>query len=152
MTKAKTGLLEKRGRKTVITAGVLRKLEEAFAWDCTDTEACFYAGIGKTALYEYQKDHPEFAERKEALKGNPILLARQTVVRNLQRDPDLALKYLERKRKDEFSPRTEIENITPTKVSITYIQPPHIDGTLNPVLPDAKAGSGVAETDRSDND
>jgi len=68
------------GRPPVITPDVLRKLEEAFALGCTDLEACFFADIGKTALYEYQAANPGFAERKEALKQRPVLLARSVIV------------------------------------------------------------------------
>jgi hypothetical protein len=35
------------GRPTVMTEEVMRKLEEAFSLDCTDEEACAYAGIGE---------------------------------------------------------------------------------------------------------
>ena len=58
-----------------MTEAVLRKLEDAFALGCTDLEACLYADISKTTLYDYQKDHPEFAERKEKLKETPTLKA-----------------------------------------------------------------------------
>jgi hypothetical protein len=94
------------GRPTVITGEVLRKLEEAFAMGCTDLEACLYADISKTALYEHQQRHPEFAERKEKLKETPILLARTTVIKNL-RNPQSAQWYLERKKKNEFAQRNE---------------------------------------------
>lgn len=105
---------------------MLRKLEEAFAWGCTDLEACFYAGISKTALYDYQNKYFEFTERKDALKSRPILAARRTVLDgitgvpaqyddkgNLVRaeivpDPDLSLKFLERVKKDEFALRREV--------------------------------------------
>lgn len=90
-----------------MTDEALRKLEEAFALGCTDIEACLYANISKTALYDYQKEHPEFAERKEELKEHPVLKARTTVVRNLDK-PEMALKYLERKKKKEFSPTMEM--------------------------------------------
>lgn len=96
------------GRPTVVTPEALRKLEEAFAIGASDREACFYADIGTTALYEYQDKHPQFAERKAALKERPILLARQTVVKAIETDSDLAFKYLERKRKNEFAQRTEL--------------------------------------------
>ena len=95
------------GRPAAMTPLVLRKLEEVFALGGTDEEACLFAGIGKTTLYEFQKQNPEFAERKETLKQSPVLKARQTVVKAIEKDPTLAFKYLERKRKDEFSPRTE---------------------------------------------
>jgi hypothetical protein len=95
------------GRPTVMTKEVLAKLEHAFALGCSDGEACFYADISKQSLYDYQNKYPEFTDRKEALKEKPILIARQTVVKNVATDPDLALKFLERKRKKEFSTRTE---------------------------------------------
>jgi hypothetical protein len=90
-------------------AEVVRKLEEAFALGCSDLEACLYADIGKTAFYKYQDSHPEFAERKEVLKERPILQARNAIIESIRRgDGNLALKYLERKRKSEFALRTEV--------------------------------------------
>lgn len=102
------------GRPTVMTPEILNKLEEVFALGGTDKEACFYAGISHQALYNYQHDHPEFIERKEALKERPILKARQTIVKGLD-DADNAKWYLERKAKKEFAQKTETEanvNIT----------------------------------------
>ena len=95
------------GRPTVMTPEIISKLEDAFALGCSDSEACFYAGIGQSTLYSYQEDHPEFVERKEQLKEKPILKARQTIVKGLD-DPDNAKWYLERKRKSEFSQRNEL--------------------------------------------
>lgn len=95
------------GRPTVMTDVVIGKLEEAYALGCTDGEACFYAGIAASTLYDYQIINPEFVERKESLKQRPIFVARKSVVDSLATDSDLAMKFLERKRKDEFSLRTE---------------------------------------------
>lgn len=94
-------------RPTVMTAEVIAKLEEAFAWGCTDIEACLNADIAPATLYQYQEKNPKFTERKAALKETPILLARKSVVTKLGKDSDLALKYLDRKKKDEFSTKTE---------------------------------------------
>jgi hypothetical protein len=94
------------GRPTIVTPEILNKLEEAFALGCTDLEACLYADISKTTLYNYQLKHPEFVERKEELKETPILLARKTVINSLQQ-PQSAQWFLERKKKDEFSTRIE---------------------------------------------
>lgn len=95
------------GRPSAFTPELLNKLEEAFKIGCTDEEACLNADISTTALYNYQNRHPEFVERKERLKQRPFWLARKSVVDRLARDPELALKYLERKKKDEFSTRQE---------------------------------------------
>jgi hypothetical protein len=69
---------------------VLQKLEDAFLVGATDQEACICADISPSALYEYQKKHPEFLERKQALKNMPTLRAKQTIVSKLGEDVDLA--------------------------------------------------------------
>jgi hypothetical protein len=94
-------------RPTKITPSVVNKLEQAFALGCTDLEASLYAHIAPATLYNYQDRNPEFLERKEQLKMNPVLKARKVVVESFSNNPELALKYLERKKKDEFSLRRE---------------------------------------------
>jgi len=101
------------GRPTVVTEEVLQKLEYAFALGCTDLEACLHANIGKSTLYDYQNANPKFSERKEELKEKPVLMARTTVVMDIQTNPDMAMKYLERKCKKEFSTKVEQEQYGP---------------------------------------
>jgi len=96
----------KEGRPTVMTDDVLQKLESAFAIGASDIEACTYADISTSTLYNYQNENPEFLERKRLLKEKPLLKARQTVVNSLD-DPRHAEWYLERKSKGEFSTREE---------------------------------------------
>jgi hypothetical protein len=95
------------GRPTVMSVDVLQKLEQAFLMDCTDEEACLYADISARTLYNYQEANPEFLQRKRALRHNPFLIARQSILRGIEKDPRLALMYMERKKKDEFSTRRE---------------------------------------------
>lgn len=59
------------GRPTVMTPEIIAKLEYIFALGGTDKEACLYADIGLETLYNYQRNHPEFAERKALLKETP---------------------------------------------------------------------------------
>ena len=96
------------GRPTKMTAGLVEKLEYAFSIGCTDEEACFYADINKATLYNYQDKHPEFIDRKNALKTRPVFLARESVIKGFRGDPSHALRFLERKVKGEFSLRTEM--------------------------------------------
>ncbi|MBO1267079.1 hypothetical protein [Arthrobacter cavernae] len=93
-------------------ATVVRLLEEAFALGCTDLEACLYADIGKSTLYNYQDKNPKFLERKELLKERPVLQARNSVIQAMRTDGNLALKFLERKRKAEFSTQQQIDHTT----------------------------------------
>jgi len=104
-TKKKTGRPLFDGKSEL---DVVKKLEEAFALGCTDLEACLYADISKAAFYMYQSKHPAFLDRKELLKERPVLQARNSVINAMKRDGNLALKFLERKRKSEFALRTEL--------------------------------------------
>jgi hypothetical protein len=90
-----------------LTDDVRQKLEYAFSLDATVDEACFLAEISKQTYYNWIASFPELKERFDALRQSPVLAARSTVVAGIKNDPELALKYLERKRKDEFSPRVE---------------------------------------------
>ena len=90
---------------------VLRKLETAWALDCSDAEAARFASISPASLSDFLKKHPDIAERKLQLKDQPMLSARSTLLKAINRgDADLALKYLERKRRDEFATKQETEH------------------------------------------
>lgn len=87
-----------------------RKVENliaAYKFDCTDEEACAYAGIRIHQLRYFRETHPDFSQVKEACKQLPTIQARNTVVNALRTDPKLAMDYLERKRKSEFGKRDE---------------------------------------------
>lgn len=128
------------GRPTVMTDDVLRKLEEVFALGGTDTEACFYADISTTALYEYQEKTPGFTERKASLKERPVLKARQTLVKSLDQ-PEHAKWYLERKRKNEFSSRQEITGDNGEALNITWLS------QQSPTSPDSGQSSSTTQPD-----
>lgn len=150
------------GRPTVVDELVLAKLEEAFALGCTDAEACLMANISQSTLYKYQDANPDFLERKNELKESPVLMARKSVVDNLKRDPELALKYLERKKKNEFAPRSELTG--PEGVPLGYMYSSDFKQLENkqdaiqisqttevPILPEAKISKEMGEEVRNEN-
>lgn len=95
-----------KGEATVLS-------ELRLAWDvgASDREACFHAGISEAALYRYIEKHPELREEKEMRKDNMILKARMVVFGAIEKnDHETAKWYLEKKKKDEFSTRTENVN------------------------------------------
>lgn len=112
----------KGGRPTVMDESVLQKLELAFSIDCSDEEACAYADIAESTLYNYQKNNAEFLERKHRLKQKPTIKARQTVVKSLD-DPNQAFKYLEKKRKKEFGNTLDVTSDGEKIIGIDYIIP-----------------------------
>lgn len=95
------------GQPTKMTPKTLKLLQDAFLLGCTDDEACFAADISHTTLYNYQKENPKYVDQKRQWKKRPVYLARKCVVDNVSEDKDLALKFLERKNKKEFSLRQE---------------------------------------------
>jgi hypothetical protein len=110
----------KVGRPTVMTQEVLQKLEYAFMRGLTDVEACLYADIGTTTLYNYCEENPEFRERKEELKQHPTAKARLNVTEAIENgNEDLSKWWLERKAKDEFSTKQEVKADVDADVSIT---------------------------------
>lgn len=81
-----------------MTENVVNKLEEAFLMGCTDLEACLFADISKQTLYNYQEKYPEFVDRKQALKQNPVRLARGVILGALEnKDIHTAHKVIDRK-------------------------------------------------------
>lgn len=102
----------KMGRPTVMTPEVLAKLEQAFSIGANDREAIAFADISMDAFYDYQKKHPEFAERKEYLRQRPVLKAQNTIINNLE-DPRVAQWYLERKKRAEFGNVVQVESDKP---------------------------------------
>lgn len=82
---------------------VLSKLETAFALDYTDVQAAFYAGIGERALWRYCKAHPEFRQRKEALKDTGLMQAKIGLMELLKKkDKGTVLWLLERAEHGRF--------------------------------------------------
>jgi len=98
----------KGGRPTKMDDLTVKKLEEAFINGATDVQACFYAGISKQTLYTYQDKNPEFIDRKEALKANLGLIAKNVLAKSIRDDDNAndAKWYLERKEKKEYSTQT----------------------------------------------
>lgn len=89
-------------RPTKLDKVTVKKLEEAFVLGCTVEEACFNADISKQTYYNWTEENPELLDRFDQLKQSPILKARKTIVRALETDPKLAMKFLEKKLKYEF--------------------------------------------------
>ena len=110
------------GRPSVMTDEVLQKLKEAFLMGCSDVEACLFAGIASSTLYEYQNKNPEYSEQKAEWKKNPLLRARKNIYdKIIKGDIETSKWYAERKGKEEFSTRQEVtgEEGTPVQIIVT---------------------------------
>ncbi len=101
----------KRGRPSLLTESVQNQLKQAFLVGATDDEACLVVGIAPSTLYKFQEKNPSFSEQKRLWKRSPVFRAKATIVRNLD-NVDVAKWYLERRAKDEFSTKHELEGIS----------------------------------------
>ena len=118
---------KKMGRPIKVTPKTIDKLEYAFSLGCTDEEACVHADIGVSTLYDFERNNPDFSERKKLLKEKPTFKARKSVVNAIESNPELALKYLERKVKKEFSTRTEQtgadgKDLMPDALNVNFVK------------------------------
>ena len=87
-----------RGQPTVMTESVLQLLREAFTWGCTDSEACCYADISTSTLYNYCVANPDYLELKSKLKDMPTMKARRVINKALDYDDiNTAHKVIDRK-------------------------------------------------------
>ena len=109
----------KVGRPSVMTEDVLQKLEYAFMRGLSDVEACLYADIAPSTLYNYCNEHPDFLERKEELKQHPTAKAKLNVAEEIENgNVEQSKWWLERKAKDEFSTKQEVKADVQTDVTI----------------------------------
>lgn len=89
-------------------AVTIEKIKKAAALDCTHEEICIYAGITMAQLKTYFDSLPGLEQEVDAMRHYPTMKARETLVRALETNPEIALKYLERKKRKEFAVRTEL--------------------------------------------
>lgn len=80
---------------------------------CTLHEACINAVVPYTTMVDYIKNDEDIRRKIDRMQNQPLYIARKSVVDKMEFDGDLALKYLERKKKDEFSTKSELDaNVT----------------------------------------
>lgn len=107
------------GRPRAIGEKELRLLKEAFLMGCTNREACLYADVAESTFYDFLKDYPEYSEKIDIWKNYEKIKARMVVHKALDKgDREMAKWYLERKAKDEFSTKQEVDATVNNKVVI----------------------------------
>lgn len=80
----------------------LELIKNAARFGCTDKEIALYAEIDKQTIYNWERDFPLLKVLIDQWKDTPLLKARQTIIKNLDKDEN-AKWYLERKTKGEFA-------------------------------------------------
>ena len=96
-----------------MTADMIEKLKAAFANWFNDEEAALYCWVWVRTIYDYCSKNPDFWELKELLKNKPKIKAKMNLLKAINNeDLEISKWYLERKSKNEFSLKNEVENNT----------------------------------------
>jgi len=134
--------MAKVGRPQIMDKYIIAKLEDAYSVGATDVEACFFANISKDTLYRYFKKHPEFCERKEALKNSLKFRSRKLVSKSVDEgNVGTATWYLERKAREEFSSRQELTGADGERLIPNADEKTKADQALNNYLEDYGTGA-----------
>lgn len=98
-------------RPKKFTDEVVGKLEYAFMKGFNITEACNYAEISRDTYYEYLKKNQDFSDKMERAQTNLQRRAKINLAEAIENgDLGESKYYLERKCKDEFSSKQEIQH------------------------------------------
>ena len=93
-----------------MTPEKVKELEWYFMLGLTDEEACLLWDLSRETMNKYCQAHEKWREKKETLKRKPIIQAKKNIIEKLNwQDYDASKWYLERKAKDEFSLKQEID-------------------------------------------
>jgi len=85
----------------------VERLSRAFSIGADVTAACYYADISRGVFYIWLKENKELKEKFDRLRQKPVMKAYETIANNMS-SVETAKWYLERKRKDEFSTKSEV--------------------------------------------
>jgi len=88
----------------------LARLKPFLTEGCSLHESCLSAKVPYTTMVDYVKKDDDIRNKIDAWQNTPILAARKSLNKGVKEDSRLALMYLERKKKGEFSVKQEYEH------------------------------------------
>lgn len=102
---------------------VIRTLEPYFKLGCNVKKACAYAGMPYTTVATWVQNDEELSIKITSWQNEMNAKARKVLKEAMDKDDKgVALEWIKRKEKDEFSDRTETD-ITSKGESVTTIDP-----------------------------
>lgn len=100
----------------------VKKIEDAFAMDCSVSEACLLANISRPTYYNWIKSFPELEERFNILKDNLKVKSKAIIRKQIEekQDKDTAKWYLEKRDKD-FKPKQDVSFEDPVPLLVRIL-------------------------------
>lgn len=93
-----------------LTATAKKKIIQAFEHDANVTQACRFAGIDRGTLYKHWDANPEFKEECRIAKDWAMFSIQMPMMKQAKKNGFLALKILERRKRNHFALKVENEN------------------------------------------
>jgi hypothetical protein len=88
---------------------IIKKLLEAFSYDCNLREACIHAGISQQTYYNWIGQNPKLLEEFDAARNGVYFKARRAVADSVG-DVRVALVFLEKKVPEEYGAKSKVEH------------------------------------------
>ena len=104
---------------TKLTEDLKSKILEVAALDGSVREMAYYCDVSHQTIYNWLEADKTLFDKVERLRERPILAARQRVVKGVAESYSNAVDYLKRKKKNEFSERTELKADITGNLSLT---------------------------------
>lgn len=104
------------GRPESITREVEDRLQEAFSIGMPLIKALEFAGAKRSSYYRKLESDVGFRNKMRDAQTEMTIIARKSLKIGIAKNPALALSYLERKEKDEFSTKQTVEHEGTVKV------------------------------------
>jgi len=110
------------GRPKAPIAEYYEKIKPYLRNWCSVNEACWEAKVPVSTITDYIRANTDFSAKIKNDQNVPIVMARKVWIKEIKDGNYTAAKdYLERKRKKEFSLRTEVEETNPSNKSLFLI-------------------------------
>lgn len=92
----------KSGQKGKLTPDMWQKIQDAASNDFSVSEIINYIGVARETFYRWLRDNPEMQDRIEILRYGPRMTAKVSLAKGLKDNPELSLRYLEKRDPAEF--------------------------------------------------
>lgn len=115
-----TGKEENRtGRPTKYTEEIVQKLEVGFSRGYSIAEACSYAGIVKATYFNWVEEYEGFLDRMDIARNSLNMKAKNNIYDEIEKgNIEISKWHLERRAKDEYSTKQNVEAEVNTDVNI----------------------------------
>jgi hypothetical protein len=140
------------GRPTKYNNNRAGKIIEALALGNTRGLACKYAGISADAFAAWLKNKTDFSEAVMQAESSVEMIAVDSIVGSFNVNPQMALKYLERRNPKEWAETTQVklsldEGVSSLLEHLEKTVDPKTFGALSEALQSWGAGTGEDDSD-----